>query len=126
MPHWLRVGLELLLLGVAGWFLVMPPAWMLPVAPPPPPAVVADSRTTTLDMVSVASAIVARYRSQHVLPASIAELGESPGRIEYRVTGAAAFELRATFGDSTLILPVTAPVRGGVRYELQLLRGPTP
>ena len=125
MPPWLRTGLEAVVLLGAGWLFVMPPAWLVPEAPPVAPQVV-DSRTVSLDMVSIASAVISRYQSQHVLPASLVELGEVPGRIDYRVTGARAFELRATFGDSTLILPVMAPDSGGINYELELLGRATP
>ena len=125
LPTYVRTTVLIIVIAIGVWLLVAPPAWLLPAEPAvPTPSMTA--RTLAVTMVGRAQEVVAVYRGQGALPASLAEVAPVAENIRYRVTGPAAFELRSGFGDSTLVLPVTIPRTDAPSYELQQTAGFTP
>ncbi len=109
-------------LAIGCWWLIFPPAWLLPppvVIPPALPSV----RNVATELVGQADAVVLHYRAQAGLPATLppVESGSAPG--QYLVTGPNSFEVRATVGDTTVVLPVSIPATGDPVYLLTTLIG---
>jgi hypothetical protein len=104
------------------WLFIAPPAFVLPIditvmAAP------ATARNLAVAVVGRAQQVVSRYRDQGSLPATLAELDPVPEEIFYRMTGPTTFELTATVGDTTLLLPVSIPRKGSPGFAIAQTSG---